>query len=381
MRKPMAGKAEGKKTSVIASECMSMWAMRSAATVVLAFLCAMPPAAAQTEPPEPDPRAEEFNERGKSLFSDHKDYAGAAEMFRRAIAVTPDARYYYNLCASLERLEQWRGALDACDEVFRHNPRGELATKTGVKAADIREKWRAQRERERASTPPPPSGTPPGPGPGPAPDPEPDPAPAASLAVAVEQPGYKWSLGADLGLVVNGSVGQREYARSGFKLRVNGAGLLSEQLRIGLEVYLHLAAFGESREDLLNARRALSIVDLGAGFFWHKHLTRSLHITPLVGLSLSALSVDTRDGLQSYGTLGVRLEPALEWRFPGGRHVLRVVPLGLNHYLGTDRQIAGEDQALSLYDLGLDRGGTTWSFTVGYTYRFDRTPFPVWNLE
>src|SRR5687768_7667571 len=167
MRKATAGKAVGKKTSVIASECMSMWAMpisRPIALILALLLLFAPAARAQEEPPEPDPRAEELNERGKTLFSDKKDYAAAAEMFRRAIAITADARYYYNLCASLERLEKWREALDACDAVFRHGPRGELAQKTGVKAADIRERWRLAREAERArgGTPeePPPASNP-----------------------------------------------------------------------------------------------------------------------------------------------------------------------------------------------------------------------------
>ena len=131
--------------------------------VVLVVLVCGANARAQSEPPaaEPDPRAEELNERGKTFYSEKHDYPRAAEMFRKAIAVSPDARYYYNLCAALEQLEQWREALDACDAVFRHNPRGELAQKTGLKAADIRERRRLAREAQPPPANPPNPDSPP----------------------------------------------------------------------------------------------------------------------------------------------------------------------------------------------------------------------------
>jgi len=341
-------------------------------------------ARAQSEPPaaEPDPRAEELNERGKTLYSEKHDYPRAAEMFRKAIAVSPDARYYYNLCAALEQLEQWREALDACDAVFRHNPRGELAQKTGLKAADIRERRRLAREAQPPPANPPNPDSPPSTQPtptGPAPIPT-QPTPNVGgeetvLAMGAEAPNYLWGLGADLGFVFNGSVGQREYAENGLALRINGAMLLSERTRLGIEAYLHLAAFGESELFM----QALSIVDFGGAVYWHKHLTRGLHFTPLAGLSLSALSVDTRDGLFSYGAFGLRFEAALEWRLPGGRHVLRAAPIALHVYPGTSLQIAGEREPSSFF--GLDRTGVTWTFTVGYSYRFETPLFRRWQLE
>src|SRR5687767_3784181 len=79
-------------------------------------------------------RAEALNDQGKVLFSEEKDYAGAAEKFRLAISLLPDARYFYNLCAALEKLGRYEDALNACDSVFTHQPRPELAQKTGAKS-------------------------------------------------------------------------------------------------------------------------------------------------------------------------------------------------------------------------------------------------------
>src|SRR5262245_51880432 len=50
-----------------------------------------------------DPRAEALNDSGKKLYLESRDYAAAAAKFRAAIAIRPDARYSYNLCAALEK--------------------------------------------------------------------------------------------------------------------------------------------------------------------------------------------------------------------------------------------------------------------------------------
>ena len=199
----------------------------------------------------------------------------------------------------------------------------------------------------------------------------------AEITTESEAPGYRWALGADLGLVINGSIGRRDYARNGFALRLHGDILVSEATRIGVQAYLHLSAFGQQED--AGFPRALSIVDLGGAAYWHKRLWRDLHFTPLAGLSLSALSVDSLDGVSSFGTLAVRLEAAVEWRFPGGRHVVRFTPIALSLYLPAAVQLAGASADRT--DLGLNSSGTTWAITLGYSYRFESAPFPTWRLE
>src|SRR5262249_10962806 len=88
-------------------------------------------------------KAEALNAEGKDPYTDGKDYEGAAAKLRQAIAIAPDPRYYFNLCSALDRLELYDRALQACDDVFQHKPKPELATKTGKKAAEIRQRMKA----------------------------------------------------------------------------------------------------------------------------------------------------------------------------------------------------------------------------------------------
>jgi hypothetical protein len=336
---------------------------------LLAAMCAAN-ASAQT-PAEPDPRAEQHNERGKSLYSDKKDYAGAAESFRQAIAIRRDPRYYYNLCAALEKLERYEEALNACDEVFAHDPRPELGEKTGKRAAGIRGLMRGQQPppvEPGPTTSPAEPVTPPETGATP-PETEPPPDP--------EAPGYFWALGADVGFARLGTLGDREFGDNALAIRAHVDAMVAQRLRLGVQLYLHISAFGESPD--APAARTLTITDFGAAAFWHKRIWRDIHFTPAAGLHLTSMTVDTSTATPSFGTGGLRLEAAAEWRFGGGRHVVRVAPLSLSVYFGAGGRLFGDEFVPA--DFGLDDGGATWAFTVGYTYRFERPPFPWWTLE
>lgn len=322
---------------------------------------------ASAQEPDDASRAEALNDQGKALFSEQKNYTGAADKFRLAIALVPDARYFYNLCAALERLERYQEAIDACDGVFAHQPRPELAQKTGAKSAAIRQLLRAQ-------SPSPPA-TQPGTTPPVTPTPD-QPATTAEEEVESEAPGYRWTLGADLGLAVNSSVGLREYGRAGLALQIQAGLLISQKLRLGGLGYFALSTFPQ-RDDVV-VSQPLTVTSLGVAAFWHKRLWKQLHLTPLFGLDLTALSVDTAGGVEGYGTLGVRLEAAVEWRFPGGHHVLRAVPFALNHYFPAG-QITGDRAPAE--DYGFDHGGNTWSILFGYCYRFEGPAIPGLNLE
>lgn len=359
--------------------------MRRVTLIAVLAACCSATALAQPAPSEPDPRAEQLNERGKSLYSDKKDYAGAAARFRQAIAISPDARYYYNLCAALEKLGKYEEALNACDEVFNHDPRPELGEKTGKRAAEIR---RVMRTPQPPTTPPsvttpPPGTTTPPPNvttPPPVDSSAPPPAETEAEAEATldpEAPGYRWSLGADIGFVRNGTLADRDFGQSGLAIQAHVGAIVASQLRLGVELYLHLSAFGERTDG--GSSRTLTAADLGAAAFWHKRIWRDIHFTPAAGLHVSSLTVDTANGTPSFGTGGIRLEAAAEWRFGGGRHVVRVAPISLNYYFGAGGRLFGADFLPE--DFGLDDGGTTWSFTIGYTYRFEKPPFPGWTLE
>src|SRR6266568_7087302 len=97
-------------------------------------------------------KAEALNDEGKDLYTDAKDYEGATAKFRQAIAIAPDPRYYFNLGSALDKLDLYDQALQACDDVFQHKPKPDLATKTGKKAADIRQRMKAA-ETEPPSDP------------------------------------------------------------------------------------------------------------------------------------------------------------------------------------------------------------------------------------
>jgi hypothetical protein len=360
------------RTAAATLHCAAMIRM---CCVVALFLSL--PALAQTPAPapEPDARAEALNDRGKTLYSEKQDYAAAVAKFRAAIAISPDARYYYNLCAALEKLTRYDEALNACDEVFNHDPRPELGEKTGKRAAAIRQEM-------RASKPPAPVPSPPAPVPAPMPTPAPTPPsttpssppegePVDAVVVDPEAPGYRWSLGADLGFVRNNSLGDRTFGKNGVAVQAHVAAIVAPRLRLGVEIYLHLSAFGE-RDDA-GLSNTMTIADVGAALFWHKRLWRDLYFTPAGGLNLSFITVDTSSDTPTFGTLGVRLEAAVEWRFAGGRHVVRAAPISLSYSFPSGRVFGGD---LPPEDFGLDQGGTTWAFIVGYTYRFERGPFP-----
>jgi hypothetical protein len=90
-------------------------------------------------------KAEALNDDGKRKFRE-ADVAGSAELFRQAIALVPDPRYYFNLCFAYETLKQWDAAIGACNDVLARNPTAELAEKTRTRIQTIRDKQSAPAE-------------------------------------------------------------------------------------------------------------------------------------------------------------------------------------------------------------------------------------------
>ena len=97
-----------------------------------------------TEPP-PQPQltpaveAEALNQQGKDLYK-AKDYRGALAKFQAAIAIAPEGRYYFNVCAAHDQLGEKDAALAACAEVLKRNPTEELKVKAEKRIEAIRAK-------------------------------------------------------------------------------------------------------------------------------------------------------------------------------------------------------------------------------------------------
>ena len=130
---------------------------KSVANVLAKSGCAGPRVARAEPPPEPPPstgsagtgsgsapgpgsaapppvddakraQAEQLNEKGKEQLRS-ADVKGALALFQQAVALVPDARYQYNICLSLEALEQWDNAIAACKQARTMNPEARLVTK------------------------------------------------------------------------------------------------------------------------------------------------------------------------------------------------------------------------------------------------------------
>ncbi len=323
----------------------------------LAAVLALLPAVAAAETP-PDPRAEALNEDGKILYLERQDYAGAVAKFRAAIAIRPDARYSYNLCTALEKVGDLQAALAACDEVATQSPRPDLADKASRRGAEIR----------RLMPTPPPTTASPNPNPPPPTNPELYPQPPPSHP-------YGWSLGIDLGTARNLSIGSANmFNEAGGALRVRADIVVAPTLHLGIEPYLDLQSF--TRPAKMSNDHALSLVNLGVAMTWHGRLWESLYFVPSAGLSFSSLVVGQPDTNDVYGTIGFRADAGLEWVFGAGHHVLALVPAAFSFYPAPMGQIGGRFQEPSVY--GLDKGGFTWTFFLGYRYRFSGS---VINLE
>ena len=92
---------------------MSAW-LRALAIASLVILSAAGTARAQT----PAQRANALNEEGRTLmFASPPKYADAAAKFRQAIVLSPEGRFYYNLCIALYSTGDFGNALMSCQAV------------------------------------------------------------------------------------------------------------------------------------------------------------------------------------------------------------------------------------------------------------------------
>jgi hypothetical protein len=330
-----------------------------------------------------------LNEDGKRLFGEQK-YLEASRKFRDAIVLSPEGRFYFNLCFTLNFLERYREALDQCQAVHAAGGDARLIEKTDQLIVEL----------EKRVPPPEPDpiggGEPgfdpgggvdpePGPGPGGPPPPAggpPPPGPANPFLhrSAIENP-YRWSLGGEIGGLANLGVGRvtagENYSDGGFHLRLFANFIVNEPQQLGLQAYVGFSNLEESRLNFLGER--LSIFDIGGAVFIHRRLAPAVYLTPLVGAHISAQQPAQSFGEEAFVSAGFRGELSLAYVFgEQGQHAVSLSP-ALNLYLPASGANSGFDPS----DFGLDKGSATVTVAVGYTARFS-TPFgssPLISLE
>ena len=369
---------------------MSAWRCSAAIAIALSWALAGA-AAAQT----PRDKADEINEQGKDLYR-KGDLAGAADKFRQAIVLSPEGRFYYNLCVMLDEMGRLNEALTACEAVANNESSQALKDKTAERIAAIKQKVQARgidTSTGGEGTPTdgnpgdgnpgdgnpgdgnpgdgnPGDGTPAGGNPGnpgrpPPPPPSYPPPPGGDIRAAADPHAYKWALGAEIGVLSNVSIGQQGYfADSGFQLKTHVDFILSDCSHIGVQGYLDVGGLGQGNNDLYTER--LSIVDIGGAVFQHRRLTANTQWTPLLGVGVAALEPGSFG--DSLVTFGLRAEVALDWML-SPRSVLSLTPM-FSFYGPASASSSGVNPA----EYGLDKAGSAFALTVGYTFRFSQ-PF------
>jgi hypothetical protein len=360
------------------------------------------PALAQ---PSPKQQADDLNNQGKQFFAE-KRYEDAYAKFREAATLSPEARFFFNMCYALNFLERYQDAIQACEQVpAADGADASLKEKTDRALASLREKLAAQQPQgggtgsDGAGTPPTDggatgtpvtsgggatSGTPPAGSAPPAGGGGPDPFVATQSAGPVDS--YKWSIGGELGVLGNLGAAKDEfgndlYGPSGFNLRGYVNFIVSESARLGLQAYFDIGALPPSEDNFDD--ESLGLFDLGGAMFIHRPLAGHLYWTPLVGLSLAVRQ--PQELSQGFISLGSRAEVGFSYVFgPGGEHAFSVTP-GFNIYFPSsgeqETDLGGDPRPASYY--GFDETRALFALNVGYTYRFS-TPFgstPLITLE
>lgn len=327
--------------------------------------------------------AAKLNEEGKELmYADQ--YAEAAKKFQEAVARVPEAKYFVNLCTARLQEGKLDEALTACNAVEKNNPTPDQKSRTEKLIGKINDEAKKQNLELH------PGGGgggdqnidhPPGPGPGPnLPPPSYSPAvgrPLGTNLVVATAPDnrYTWTLGIDL-FGGGGRIGQTDFygtALGGFRLK--GDYLFDPGQRIGLQGYIQYTNFTQGTNDMPGVG-TLTVVDVGGAAYKHLCLGRTprLCVTPLIGVHLSTMSPEgsidqTGAKLFNYDAFGARAELAVTYAFgPRFEHALSLMG-GANLYTAV---FSGDPSGdLTVAEAGLDKGGATGYFGLGYTYRFN----------
>lgn len=355
--------------------------------------------------------AAKLNEEGKAFMYADK-YPEASAKFRDAVARVPEAKYFYNLCASLYKEGKFGEALTACNAAGNSDTASpQLKEQSAKLAQGVKE----EAKRQGVDVEPQGGGQSPGTDPNlcqqnpsdprcqqpPPPDicqtnpqapecqqaaPPPQPTYAVGkpptqdiLAAGTPDNKYTWTLGAEL-FGGGGKVGRKDYygtAASG--LRIKGDYLLNSASRVGAQGYFTFTHFGKGDDQMGFEPLKLDIIDFGVAIY--KHLcppsTDRLCLTPLAGAHLAMMSpAGANDGLGSrvfeYAAVGARVEIGAHYAF-GSRyeHVLGIA-LGANLYSSVFSGPSDGDLDNPTIEMaGLDEGGAAGYLSLGYTYRFN----------
>ncbi len=350
--------------------------------IALSFVVTM--AAVKPSLAQSSPDAEAHNAAGKEHFKEHR-YLDAYKRFSQAAAISPEGRFYFNMCFSLNYLERFHEAIEACEQVQPNGADAKLLEKTNRVLIALRAKVPAQPDSgsiDPGNTDP--GNTDPGsidPGNTDPNNPIPPQTPVTQAGpVAVpgldpfagkDEGSYAWALGVGANPLVNLGVG--DGYSSGLALSVFGNYMFMEKQRIGLQ---GSASFGTLSPD--EGQDTLGIFEIGGAVYKHIRLAKRLDLTPLAGANLSFMQPDS-SGEGMVG-LSLRLQVGVDWSFGAtSQHVLSFAP-ALTLY-----SAVADNTAVPLYaqDYGLDSGGAILAFGIAYQYRSTEAfgAGPLFTLE
>jgi hypothetical protein len=353
-----------------------------------------------------DPRADKLADEANSLmFSEPPRYQEAIDKYHQAIVLSPEGKFYFNLCVAYYSIGEFGLALQSCDAVATAGADAKLQGKTDkfLKQVEdkIRELGKDPEDLRRANN----GGGDGGGGDGgggdggggdgggdggggggdgggggggggePVDTDEFKGAPPPSLFTA-KPPShdYTWSLGGEF-YGLSGKFGASEaYGSGGGGFRLHADYVIVPKSRIGLQGYVGVNTIGSGV-----LTDTLSIVDFGLGVYMHAVCKGRLCVTPLAGAHIGGMQPESTGSEVRFAALGVRLEGAVSYALGTKfEHVINVTP-GLSFYMPS----VGDYDGMEPADFGLDKGSSAFYFGVGYTHRFD-TPFgqaPFITLE
>ena len=356
--------------------------------LILGLSAALALAASSALAQSPAQKASTLNDQGKALMS-AKKYADAELKFRAAIVLSPEGRFYLNLCMSLYQTGKLGEAHTACRAVKDHG-----ASKDQIgQAQTIIDKFIEPRMREAGIDPDsigkPDTGNPDtgNPDTGNPDTGNPDTgntgntgntggnftvAPPPSLfdqVAANPKHEYTWSIGAQV-LGMKASVGAKEDWDPGAAgLRILGDYALSARRGIGAQGYLTLFNLG-GKEGGSFMDENLTIVDFGLSVYKEVCRGRAC-VKPLAGVQVALLSV-SQDGAESaqFSAIGARAELGFEYALGKRFENVLTAAVGLDIY-GPGQANGDEFAAPDPAAFGLDKSSANLYFGLGFTRRFN----------
>jgi hypothetical protein len=362
-------------------------------------------------------RANSLNDEGKAAMG-ASNFALASEKFNQAILLSPEGRFYFNLCVAEYSQGQLSKALEACKAVDAAGADETLRGKTSKMTAKIKDDIRklgfdpdapvadpnggtqtdpnggTQTDPNGGTQTDPNGGTQTDPNGGTQTDPnggtqtDPNggnpntgrpptgpaivaPPPMSVIKAGAPEHQYTWTLGGEL-LGGNANFGRGGYTSGVYGFRFLGDYLIAPGKQLGAQ-----ATIGVLHTDEGDVDAGIDVVDVGiAGY---KHFCRGRAcVTPLLGVSLGLMQPDEIESSDALLAVGIRAEARIG--FALGKRFEHLISLTLG-FQGYTR--AFDSSNIDAIDYGLDKGSTIGLVAVGYTYRFN-TPFgssPFVTLE